>query len=161
MNGTIARRPVEPTDGEFLRRLYASTREQELVILDWSDEQKDAFVAMQYDAQDRHYRSAYPDATFEVIIVDGRAIGRIYIDRGEKTISLIDISLLPAYRGRGIGTRLLRDLQREAAERNRQLRLHVDVGNRAGRLYQRLGFEAVGEAGVYQEMEWRPVRGAA
>src|SRR4051794_38659161 len=161
MNGTISCRPVEPTDAEFLRCLYNSTREQELAILDWSDDQKDAFLAMQYEAQDNHYRAAYADASFDIVAVDETAVGRVYVHRGRDVISLVDISLLPAYRGRGIGTQLLRGLQAEAVEGNKSLRLHVEVGNGAVHLYERLGFERAGESGLYAELEWRPVRGAA
>jgi ribosomal protein S18 acetylase RimI-like enzyme len=66
----------------------------------------------------------------------------------------MDIALLPEYRNAGIGARLIRDLQNEAAQTGRSLRLHVETFNPALRLYERLGFHSVSASGIYLEMEW-------
>jgi len=53
----------------------------------------------------------------------------------------ISMGVLPALRGRGVGTRLLGALIREARARDhRALSLSVEDGNRARALYQRAGF---------------------
>ena len=61
----------------------------------------------------------------------------------------MDIALLPDYRNRGIGSGLLRDLLEEAAVTGKRLTIHVERYNPALRLYRRMGFEPVGETGVY------------
>lgn len=149
-------RPARSTDRPFLLRVYASTRAEELALVDWSPEQKQAFVAMQFEAQDRHYRAHYPAARFDVIERNGEPIGRLYVARGEDEIRLIDISLLPEHRNGGIGGTLLRALLEEAAAAGKRVRIHVEQFNPALRLYARLGFEELEERGVYKLMEWVP-----
>ena len=148
-------RSATTDDAAFLERVYAGTRSDELALTDWSDGQKAQFCRMQFDAQDRHYREQYPGAEFSVIVRDGEAVGRLYVDRREREIRIMDISLLPADRGAGIGTRLLRELQEEARAKGGALSIHVEKFNRAMRLYERLGFQPVEDQGVYLLMEWR------
>ena len=136
--------------------MYASTREEELRLVDWSDAQKAAFVRQQFEAQDAYYRENYDPATFDVIEVDGEPAGRLYVARWEDEIRIIDIALLPEHRGCGVGTALLRELLDEAAEAGKRLSIHVELNNPAQRLYERLGFAPVEERGVYLLMEARP-----
>lgn len=146
-------RPAGAEDRDFLLQVYASTREEELRLVDWSAEQKAAFVHMQFEAQDTDYRRNYEDASFDVIEVDGEPAGRLYVDRRADDIRIIDITLLPEYRGRGIGTGLIRGLLDEAATDRKRLSIHVEVNNPARRLYERLGFVQVEERGLYLLME--------
>jgi ribosomal protein S18 acetylase RimI-like enzyme len=148
-------RPVLEEDRGFLFALYASTRDAELAHLDWPDDAKNAFLEQQFAAQDAHYRANYPGASFDVVEVDGEAAGRLYVFRGADEIRIMDIALAPGFRGRGIGTRLLRELMEEATAGGRSLSIHVEMNNPARRLYERLGFEAAGEHGVYLLMRWR------
>jgi ribosomal protein S18 acetylase RimI-like enzyme len=149
-------RPVSDTDRAFLVEVYASTREDELTQVAWDDGTKRAFVEQQFGAQDAHYRANYPGATLDVIEVDGVAAGRLYVHRGESDIRIMDIALAPAFRGRGIGTSLLRELMEEADSSARKLSIHVEMNNPARSLYDRLGFKPAGEHGVYVLMERPP-----
>src|SRR3954447_16209862 len=98
-------RPSELGDEDFLFRLYASTRADEMALVNWSDEQKDAFLRMQFQAQTAHYRVYYPHAEYYVIQRDQTTpIGRLIIDRASDSMLIVDIALLPEYRGVGIGT---------------------------------------------------------
>ena len=153
---TIALRAVDETDRPLLEALYASVRGPELEMLTWSEEQKAAFLRQQFDAQDRDYRGRFLDAAFDLIVVDGEAAGRLYVDRRADELHVADISLLPSHRGRGIGTVLLERLQSEAAASGRSVSLHVEAFNPAQRLYQRLGFELVEADAVYLRMRWSP-----
>ena len=99
---TLSLRPIQPGDEPFLYRLYASTRAEEMALVDWSDEQKRAFLRMQFDAQHRFYIERFSSARFDVIELDGSPIGRLYLDRRDNEIRVIDISLLPEHRGKGI-----------------------------------------------------------
>jgi ribosomal protein S18 acetylase RimI-like enzyme len=157
--GALARpelRPVEPGDYDFLYRVYASTRAEELAVVPWDEGAKDAFLRMQFSAQDRWYHEQMPDASYEVVVVDGEPAGRLYVDRRPEETRIVDIALLPEHRGRGVGTILLRTLIAEAAGSGRKLSIHVEVNNSARRLYARLGFEPVGEHGLYVLMERLP-----
>jgi ribosomal protein S18 acetylase RimI-like enzyme len=153
-NLSLRLRPITPEDDSFLRRLFASTRAEELAITGWNDEQKAAFCRMQFDAQSAHYRKHYADASFDVIERDGEAAGRLLVWRSEKEILIVDIALLPEHRGAGIGTRFLRELQEEARSAGKPLTIHVERYNPALRLYERLGFKTVEEQEVYLLMHW-------
>jgi ribosomal protein S18 acetylase RimI-like enzyme len=152
----VTTRAVRPEDEPFLRRVYAGTRSEELAVIPWNDAQKDAFLRMQFDAQRRSYLEQFPHASFDVVLCDGEPVGRLYVDRREDLIRIIDVALLPEARGNGIGAKLLNDLIVEAGSSNRSIRLHVARSNRAIRLYRRLGFATIGESEVYDEMEWNP-----
>jgi ribosomal protein S18 acetylase RimI-like enzyme len=152
----IALRPAVDEDRAFLLAVYASTRSDEMSAVPWSDAAKADFVQMQFAAQDAYYRATYADGQFLVVERDGTPIGRLYHSRLIDEIRVIDICLLPEYRGLGIGSRLLADLLAEADRDGLMVRLHVESWNPAMRLYERLGFRAVGEASVYQLMERAP-----
>jgi ribosomal protein S18 acetylase RimI-like enzyme len=149
-------RPVSEHDREFLVDLYGSVREPEFAHVPWDAATRRVFIEHQFSAQDAHYRQHYPGATLDVIEVDGEPAGRLYVHRGARDIRIMDVALAPAFRGRGIGTGLLRSLIAEADESARKLSIHVEMNNPARMLYERLGFRAAGEHGVYVLMERLP-----
>ena len=150
-------RPVVPEDYEFLYDLYKSMRAPEMGLVDWDENQKEQFLQMQFQAQQTHYQTTFPNADHQIILLDGRSIGRIYVDRTPDEIRLLDIILLPAYRNLGIGNTFLQQLQNEAANKNVPIRFYVWQFNLdAQRFYHRLGFQTVSEAGAYIQMEWNP-----
>ena len=148
------RRPIGPDDEPFLCRLYASTREEELAVVDWSEDQKAAFLRSQFEAQHQYYREQFRDAAFEIVELDGEPIGRLYVDRRPDEIRIIDIALLPKWRDGGIGSALLKPLLEEARSGGVPVRIHVEHSNRALGLYERLGFTRIEDQGVYLLMEW-------
>ena len=145
-------RPAVDTDQAFLRALYASSRAQEMEPLPWSQADKAAFLEQQFDAQHRHYQEHYREAEFSVILHAGQPIGRLYLFRGPRTYNLMDISLLPAWRGRGIGSYLLSLLAQEADMAGKSIRLYVEPDNPARRLYERFGFVITHQHPIYLEV---------
>jgi ribosomal protein S18 acetylase RimI-like enzyme len=139
-----------------LRHLYGTTREEEMRIVPWAPEQKAAFLDMQFMAQKQHYEQFYPACDFLVIEMEGQAIGRLYVDRGEDDIRITDIALLPEFRGRGIGRMLMEEILDEGRATGKRVTIHVEHNNPARGLYDRLGFQHVETNGVYHLMEWRP-----
>ena len=127
----------------------------ELAAVSWPDEQKKAFVEMQFNAQTKAY-DAYAMTTRDVILINECPAGRLYVGRWPEEICVVDISLLPEFRGRCIGTGLLRLLMAEAAQERKPLRVHVERFNRALSLYTRLGFRAIADKGVYLQLELAP-----
>ncbi len=156
MTPGVALRPVEPDDEEFLYRVYASTRQEELAQTNWSESQKETFLRQQFEAQSRYYREYYPEAAFDVILAGSRPAGRLYVARWLEEIRIVDIAILPGYRGKGIGTHLLNALISESEESGKTLSIHVERFNPALHLYERLGFREVEDKGVYLLMERQP-----
>jgi ribosomal protein S18 acetylase RimI-like enzyme len=156
MTTSLTLRPIRPDDEAFLYQVYASTRAEELAPLSWDENQKAAFLRMQFDAQHRFYQAQFPEAAFAVILRDGRPAGRLYVERRPDEIRIIDIALLPEHRRAGLGSTLLKDLLAEADRAGQPIRIHVERFNPALRLYHRLGFTQVGDTGVYFLLERRP-----
>ncbi len=152
-------RPANADDAALLLRIFAAAREREMALTGWDAAQQDAFVRMQFGAQDRAYRQQFPRAQHAVVQVDGADVGRLLVDRGDAETCLVDIALLPEHRGRGLGSALLQSLLDEAAASGRRVSLHVANDNAAASLYRRLGFVAVEDCGMHTLMHWLPPDG--
>jgi len=150
--------PIEEKDRAILAEIYASTRRDELALAPWSDEQKEAFLQQQFSYQHSHYQQHFPDASFDLLLKGGQTIGRLYVDRRDDAINIVDIALLPVCRGAGIGTSILQELIDETRERTegRSLLIHVEKTNPAMSLYRRLGFHKIEDREVYDLMAWTP-----
>jgi ribosomal protein S18 acetylase RimI-like enzyme len=154
MDSQLTLRPVEAGDQAFLLALVESTRE-DLSILDGTV--RAMLLRMQYDAQRTDYRRRFPNLEESVVQADGVPVGRLLVSRKADELRLVDIGLLPAFRGQGLGRRLLAMLQDESRQSCRPLRLHVLQGNPAGKLYRRLGFQPGETEGMHLAMEWQPI----
>lgn len=154
--GNVVLRPVTGEDDELLLAVYASSREEELAQVVWPEGQKEAFVRWQFEMQRREYDARFPAARYEVILVDGRPAGRIWVGTDDEQLHLLDIALFKEFQNRGVGTLLLRRLMDEASGANKLLRHMVFVLNtEAQRFYERLGFVVIEDVGAYKHMEWR------
>ncbi len=152
----LSLRPICAEDMGFLCALYRSTREAEIARVQWSETQKQSFIEMQFQAQHSHYQAHYPNALWLVIEARGvGAIGRLYLERWAQEHRIIDIALIPAVRGRGLGRALLEDLMDEAAAEQKAVSIHVEKENPAMRLYQRLGFRRIEDKGIYDLLRWQ------
>ena len=127
-----------------------------MALLPWSDEQKQAFVLAQFNAQQQHYHQTYPDATHDIILSANRAAGHLYVARLKKEIRIVDMALHPRDRNRGIGSALLKGLISEASQARKLLSVYVESFNPALRLFERLGFSRSEEQGIHLLMQWRP-----
>jgi GNAT superfamily N-acetyltransferase len=155
----IILRTIVPEDMPFLYQVYASTREEELALTDWSDAQKQAFVAQQFDAQHRYYQEHYRHAAFQTILLDSQAIGRLYLAHATDELLVVDIALLPKHRGHGLGSAILTAILDEGQHLSLPVRIHVERFNPAMRLYMRLGFRQIADKDVYYLMERIPNAG--
>lgn len=149
MPSALGLRTATDEDEAFLLAVYASTRAEELAVVAWDAATKEAFLRLQFEAQDSYYRQHFPDATFDIVTVNGVPAGRLYVERRDTEVRVIDIALLPEHRGKGVGTRLLREVLAEG----KRVTIHVERENPARRLYDRLGFVQVAEQGVYLLLE--------
>jgi len=151
----IALREATPGDDEFLVRLYGSVRQEELALTGWDAAQCDAFIRMQFAAQQLHYQTHYPTGVHQIILLDTEAVGRIYWANLKDELHFIDITVLPEYRNRGIGTPLLKRLLAQAASEDKPARIYVESFNPSLRLFERLGFTCAKAEGYLLLLEWR------
>ncbi|MEP6911720.1 MAG: GNAT family N-acetyltransferase, partial [bacterium] len=103
----VTLRTVTSEDDEFLLAVYHSTRADELGQVEWEEGQKEIFIRWQFDLQRREYDARFPDARYQIILIDGDPAGRIWVGEDEEQIRLLDIALLPQFQKRGAGTLLL------------------------------------------------------
>jgi ribosomal protein S18 acetylase RimI-like enzyme len=154
MPGEVRTRPVElPGDAAFLLSLYDTTRRAEQSLMGWSDMEMDVFISMQFEAQNRHYATVFPDASSVVVLVGDIPAGRLIVDRSEERILIVDITLLPGFRRIGVGGQLVRPLLEEADGAGLPVRLHVAHDNAARAFWEHLGFVAQGLDGLSVAME--------
>ena len=154
MKDKMKLRVALPEEEDTLYSLFVSTRKSEFAILEWDEQQIEGLLRMQYDAQKAFYQQQFPNAKYEIIMYKGLGIGRLITEIQQEAIRLIDIFIIPEYRGRGICTALLREFQHVAAELRLPIELNVLMGNPAQRLYERCGFVVTGEVVPHVMMAW-------
>jgi GNAT superfamily N-acetyltransferase len=149
-------RRAVPDDESFLFELYGSTRKEEMAAWGWDPEQEQMFLTLQFTAQRRNYDIAFPNAEHQIIMLDGRPIGRVLVERSEFEHRGVDIALLREHRNAGIGGELVQELLDEAARAGKPFRISVVKTNPALHLYKRLGFKTTDDTGTQFLMEWAP-----
>lgn len=157
----IAFRTMEDADYAFTEALYASTRTLELAETGWPDEAKQAFLAQQHRLQHHHYQTHYSGAEWLIVERDGEPIGRLYLQERSDEVAIVDISLIPSARGKGLGGAMLRDIIDQAAAAGKGVAIHVEKNNPARNLYQRLGFAVAEDKGGYDRMTCPAGHGAS
>ena len=153
---SITLREVTAADEAFLLEVYASARARELALVPWSKEQRAAFLRFQFDAQHSHYRTHFPEASYQIVLNDAELAGRLYVFRNHAEIRILDITLLPQYRNMGLGTKLIGELVAEARKTAKPIGIWVEQFNPSQNLFQRLGFSRIQEDGYNYLMQWRP-----
>jgi len=155
----ISLRKMTEDDHPLSFEIYASTRREEMKASGWPQQQVEEFLQQQALLQHQHYMKHYKDASFEIISYKGEDVGRLYHEMiTPKELRIVDIALLPSYRNRGVGGKLLNDLLMQAESNMHSISIHVEISNPAmDYFYKKLGFQFVREAGgVYHLMQWDP-----
>ncbi|TWI66350.1 acetyltransferase (GNAT) family protein [Pseudoduganella lurida] len=153
---TIEMRPADRADQAFMEQLFASTRSADQ-RMDACDARTEALLmALQFRSRQAQLHMLHPYAEVAIIAECERPIGALHVHYGSDEIRILDFSLLPASRNRGIGLGLLRSLQAQGVRMRVPVRLEVLPGSRAQRLFQRCGFTLNGANGLYLCMEWQP-----
>lgn len=156
----IKLRPSLSTDEDFLVAVYGSTREQEMAMVPWTVEQKEAFIRSQLSAQLHHYRAEYPNAEYSIILFEDQPVGRVYVDRRATEIRIMDITLLPEYRGKGISSPIICRLKDEAAACGKELSINLDKLSQSHSIFEHFGFLTTesksNEASFHVLYVWEP-----
>lgn len=152
---TLHLRPAGEADEAFLADLYRATR-ADLLALPLEPALIDDLVAMQHKMQVAGYRHSHPDASYQVLELDGVAVGRVVTAPVAGAMRLVDIAVAPPSRGKGVAREVVRRLQARAARTGLDLTLAVRKDNPAAcRLYAQLGFVAEGEDELGLALRWR------
>jgi ribosomal protein S18 acetylase RimI-like enzyme len=153
----VSLRPAKAGDEAFLKRVHQSERHWEFASLLEVGEAElyDKVIAQQYDSQHRFYFANYGTAHYGIIQWTSQPIGRLYVDYGDDEVRVLDIAILPEFRGRGIGRIVMTGLCLDAAMRRKPIRLCVHYLSRAQSFYRQLGFQEIGLEGPNRLLEWR------
>lgn len=138
--GRLHARPVNGADEPFLRCLYASSHADQLRDTGWPPARCRTFLDEQFDFQQRHFLERHPEALFLLLVLDGQPIGRLTWHGTAERMTLIDLCLAPAWRRRGVGSRVLGWLAEAADRRGQPIGLHIARDSAACRLARRFGF---------------------
>lgn len=150
----VALQPAATADQPLLLRLFVEQRASIFVAAGLDERQVETMLKSQFQFRSHSYAQQHPAAEDRILVTSaGERIGRILIDWTGESARLIDIAILQSHRGNGIGTGVLEKCLDEAAQRGCPLRLTVDRGNPAERLYARMGFTPIGETPLQREME--------
>lgn len=141
--------PVSSSDEPFLVELYASTRAEEMALVPWSGERKQAFLQMQFEAQNSYYRERYPNASFDLIKFNDSPVGRLYIAELADEIRIIDLTFLPAHFDPQVFETLIEEILQKAAQVGKPVRTFLENYNPQTEIFVRLGFRKIGEHGIY------------
>ncbi|HVZ52489.1 MAG TPA: GNAT family N-acetyltransferase [Pseudolabrys sp.] len=148
-------RRADDGDLPFQRMLFERARPDLAVLAAWPEAVRAPFLDQQFHFQTAHYARVYPQAERLILLAGEDAIGRLILDCAAERWCLVDIALLPAWRGRGIGEALLRAIQTQAVQAGAgAVELMVESINPARRLYERLGFAAVADEPPHVAMTW-------
>jgi ribosomal protein S18 acetylase RimI-like enzyme len=124
------------------------------ILLDVRRQALRAYVPEMWGRSDETRRHIYlvdclDAAVIQIIQGDGVGIGMLAVEERADEYFIENVVLLPAYQNRGIGTRLVSDVLREAREKGLPVRLEVLKVNPAYRLYERLGFMVTEETSTH------------
>lgn len=127
--------PAAESDREFLYDLYCQTM-REVVEGTWGWD--DAW-------QRQDFQRRFDACRTFVVRSETGPVGGLLLNSTASSIDIVELQILPAYQGMGMGTAILKRLIDQAGRDGVDLTLSVAAANtRARLLYERLGFEVIG-----------------
>lgn len=155
MQDILLKRRTE-NDSEFFMKLFAEIKSSELQLNTWPEPIRTQMINMQFNAYESYMNVEFPDNKDYLILYQSAKAGRLQLNTDEMGIRIINISLSPPYRNKGIGAKIINDLTLEANQKNKPIFLDVDKINPALNLYSRLGFKIVLENEIKFTMAYTP-----
>jgi GNAT superfamily N-acetyltransferase len=147
-------KPVRPDDNDFLYDVFCTTWQDEVAALPNQNLARHV-LRIQHTAQERRFDNRYAGHRRFVVTHDGERVGRFYLFASGSMLTIVDLTLLPEFRRRGIGTQLVRDLMREASADGHRISMRVARRNEMSMdVYASLGFELVASDDLDHYFEW-------
>jgi ribosomal protein S18 acetylase RimI-like enzyme len=138
-------------DDKFLFNLFYDVRAREFTDAGIPLAQLMPILELQHKAQIYSYSNEFPSATNSIIVFNEKCVGRILIQKNEKSAHLIDIAILQEFRGKGLGSFLINKMKSECD----QIRLSVYAANiLAIKFYEKHLFQISKNDVMYLNMEW-------
>lgn len=136
----IRLRMTRSADAVLERNLHDSSR-NDLQLIDGDREFIRSVMDFQYQAKNVGHGDSYPDAHYYMIEKAGDVVGRLVIDFGHNEVRVVDITVLPAWHGQGIGQTVIQAMQKVAGSLRLPVVLTALLNNQpALSLYRKLGF---------------------
>lgn len=149
-------RSCTDADDAFVYDVFCTTWESEVAALPNQNLARHV-LRIQHIAQERRFAGRYPGHHRFIVVEDGQPAGRLYVHETDSMLHVIDLTLMPQFRSRGIGRRVFRDLFTYATREGKSIT--VRVGRRDERVtsfYASLDFRLVAVDDVDNYFEWTP-----
>lgn len=110
-------------DQDFLFQVFIECRPD----LQWicNTDVQQMVIRQQYEIEHTQTNLIYPDAIHNIIMLNDIRVGRLIINKKEKTVRIIEIGLIESYRNKGIGSTLIDRIKKEALEKGEHILLQV------------------------------------
>ena len=143
-------RPAMPEDRNFLYQLKKEVNLGYIsAIWGWDED-------YQQEEFDRDFQKR---EEFSVIVSDDADAGFLQLQRGADFLNVAEIHLLPAFRGQGLGTAVLRYIQALGDKEELPVLIGCFRANQGARdLYLRLGFQPAGESDTHYLYLYYPTK---
>ena len=143
-------RPAMPEDRNFLYQLKKEVNLGYIsAIWGWDED-------YQQEEFDRDFQKR---EEFSVIVSDDADAGFLQLQRGADFLNVAEIHLLPAFRGQGLGTAVLRYIQAPGDKEELPVLIGCFRANQGARdLYLRLGFQPAGESDTHYLFLYYPTK---
>ena len=142
-------RPASSADEPLIRHLFGEVRRGQFAATGLSGPVLDQIIAQQFRSQSAGYAAQFPDAISLIVMEGTTAVGRLLLHCASERWHVVDVALLPADCGRGLGSEIFDAIEASARARGvAALTLTVLACNLAAhQFYLRRGFAAIGSAG--------------
>lgn len=154
-------RMTQPNDSRLERAIHDANRD-DLLLIDGEEDFVQSIFDLQYRARDQGYGQQYPNASYFMIEKTGATVGRLVVDFGHNEVRIVDIALIPAMHGMGVGTTVVQAIMTVAAKMPNEVSLSVRNDNKgAAALYRKLGFVLdphVPSTQMHTYLRWMPTR---
>ena len=143
-------RPAMPEDRNFLYQLKKEVNLGYIsAIWGWDED-------YQQEEFDRDFQKR---EEFSVIVSDDADAGFLQLQRGADFLNVAEIHLLPAFRGQGLGTAVLRYIKALGDKEELPVLIGCFRANQGARdLYLRLGFQPAGESDTHYLFLYYPTK---
>jgi ribosomal protein S18 acetylase RimI-like enzyme len=144
-------KPISSSNIHFLKELFFAVKSD--LFLGLPKKLQHNLLNMQFQSQQQHYHSYWPNAEHKLLIYNKVMVGQVIIEKSKDHFYIVDIKILPSFQKQGIGTQYLLALIKEAKKKNKSVKLSVDKNNRALTLYKRIGFKIITDEQTHYAME--------